>query len=195
MAELSENCREILDRFFARDESYQTIGAALDIPSGTIASRISRCLSRLREVFDGKKIRRLTRRVDGDPNDRLRRTTPRRAHQGPPARAHAWVEAAQELPLARGQLDDIVARAEADLAFRDALIANLEDALRLEGYEPDTIPLDELRRRTRALVRAEGEQREGPLLRSGPFQGGPGVLRPHVGNQVCFRQVCRRTLV
>jgi hypothetical protein len=57
------------------------------------------------------------------------------------------VEAAQELPLARGRLDDIVARAEADLAFRDALIANLEEALRLEGYEPDTIPLDELRRR------------------------------------------------
>jgi RNA polymerase sigma factor (sigma-70 family) len=54
MAELSENCREILDRFFARDESYQTIGAALDIPSGTIASRISRCLSRLREVFAGR---------------------------------------------------------------------------------------------------------------------------------------------
>lgn len=54
MAELSENCREILDRFFARDESYQMIGAALDIPSGTIASRISRCLSRLREVFEGR---------------------------------------------------------------------------------------------------------------------------------------------
>lgn len=59
----------------------------------------------------------------------------------------AWVEAAQELPLARGTLDDIVARAEADLAFRNALVADLEDALRLEGYEPETIPLDELRRR------------------------------------------------
>jgi RNA polymerase sigma factor (sigma-70 family) len=55
MAGLSENCREILDRFFARDESYQTIGTALGIPSGTIASRISRCLSRLREVFEGRK--------------------------------------------------------------------------------------------------------------------------------------------
>jgi hypothetical protein len=64
----------------------------------------------------------------------------------PPAPA-AWVEAAQEIPLVRGRLDDIVARAEADLAFRDALVANLEEALRLEGYEPDTIPLDELRRR------------------------------------------------
>jgi hypothetical protein len=64
----------------------------------------------------------------------------------PPA-PEAWVQAAQELPLARGRLDDIVARAEADLAFRDALIANLEEALRLEGYEPDAISLDELRRR------------------------------------------------
>jgi hypothetical protein len=64
----------------------------------------------------------------------------------PPA-PEAWVEAAQEIPLVRGRLDDIVARAEADLAFRDALVANLEEALRLEGYEPETIPLDELRRR------------------------------------------------
>jgi RNA polymerase sigma factor (sigma-70 family) len=54
MAELTENCREILDRFFARDESYQTIGIALEIPSGTIASRISRCLARLREIFEGR---------------------------------------------------------------------------------------------------------------------------------------------
>jgi DNA-directed RNA polymerase specialized sigma24 family protein len=54
MGELTENCQEILDRFFARDESYQTIGAALDIPSGTIASRISRCLARLREIFEGR---------------------------------------------------------------------------------------------------------------------------------------------
>jgi len=54
MAGLTENCREILDRFFARDESYQTIGAALEIPSGTIASRISRCLSRLREILEGR---------------------------------------------------------------------------------------------------------------------------------------------
>jgi RNA polymerase sigma-70 factor (ECF subfamily) len=54
MAEISENCREILDRFFARDESYHTIGAALEIPSGTIASRISRCLARLREILEGR---------------------------------------------------------------------------------------------------------------------------------------------
>ncbi|MDQ2982626.1 MAG: sigma-70 family RNA polymerase sigma factor [Actinomycetota bacterium] len=52
---LPEHCREILDRFFAQDESYRTIGAALDLPPGTIASRISRCLTRLREYFEGRK--------------------------------------------------------------------------------------------------------------------------------------------
>jgi RNA polymerase sigma-70 factor (ECF subfamily) len=51
---LPETCQEVLDRFFCRDESYRTIGAALDIPSGTIASRISRCLARLREALEGR---------------------------------------------------------------------------------------------------------------------------------------------
>jgi RNA polymerase sigma factor (sigma-70 family) len=55
LATLPEHCREILDRFFARDESYLAIGAALDIPAGTIASRISRCLAKLREHFEGRK--------------------------------------------------------------------------------------------------------------------------------------------
>ncbi len=54
LAETPEHCREILDRFFARDESYRTIGEALDLPSGTIASRISRCLAKLRELFEGR---------------------------------------------------------------------------------------------------------------------------------------------
>ena len=54
LAGLPEHCQEILDRFFARDESYQTIGEALDLPAGTIASRISRCLGKLREKFEGR---------------------------------------------------------------------------------------------------------------------------------------------
>jgi RNA polymerase sigma factor (sigma-70 family) len=54
LAAAPEHCREILDRFFARDESYKTIGEALELPSGTIASRISRCLARLREHFEGR---------------------------------------------------------------------------------------------------------------------------------------------
>ena len=54
MAELSENCQQILDRFFARDESYRTIGDTLGLPAGTIASRISRCLDKLRDTFEGR---------------------------------------------------------------------------------------------------------------------------------------------
>jgi RNA polymerase sigma factor (sigma-70 family) len=51
---LSENCQEILDRFFARDQSYKTIADELEIPSGTIASRIARCLGRLRDNLEGR---------------------------------------------------------------------------------------------------------------------------------------------
>jgi RNA polymerase sigma factor (sigma-70 family) len=54
LAETPGHCREILDRFFARDESYRTIGEALNLPSGTIASRISRCLGRLRLLLEGR---------------------------------------------------------------------------------------------------------------------------------------------
>jgi len=53
MAALPESCREILDRFFARDESYRTIAATLDLSQVTIASRISRCLAKLRAELTG----------------------------------------------------------------------------------------------------------------------------------------------
>ena len=64
----------------------------------------------------------------------------------PPA-PRGWVEAAQELPNARRGLDQIVERAEADAEFRARLIADLEQALAAEGFEPDARVLDELRRR------------------------------------------------
>jgi len=64
----------------------------------------------------------------------------------PPA-PEGWVRAAQELPRSRAELDDIVARAVADEGFRRALIDDLERALRDVGYEPDSLPLDELKRR------------------------------------------------
>ena len=64
----------------------------------------------------------------------------------PPA-PEAWVRAAQQLPFARSELDQIVARAEADAAFRRALIADLEATLASEGYEPERPLVDELRRR------------------------------------------------
>jgi hypothetical protein len=62
----------------------------------------------------------------------------------PPAPT-GWVQAAQELPSVRQSLDEIVARAEADLAFRTALVADLEAALAQEGYERDVRVVAELR--------------------------------------------------
>lgn len=58
----------------------------------------------------------------------------------------AWVRAAQELPGARRVFEEIVAHAERDLAFREALVASLEEALQREGYDPDTRILAELKR-------------------------------------------------
>ncbi len=54
MTSLPDSCQEVLDRFFARDESYRTISAELAIPAGTIASRISRCLAQLRQRLEGR---------------------------------------------------------------------------------------------------------------------------------------------
>jgi RNA polymerase sigma-70 factor (ECF subfamily) len=54
LTELPDHCQEMLDRFFARDESYRTISAELDLPMGTIASRIARCLTRLRDTLEGR---------------------------------------------------------------------------------------------------------------------------------------------
>jgi len=67
----------------------------------------------------------------------------------PPAPA-GWVRAAQELPFVRGELDEIVGRAEADAAFRERLIADLEGALAAEGYERDPAVLAALRVRLEA---------------------------------------------
>jgi hypothetical protein len=64
----------------------------------------------------------------------------------PPA-PEGWVRAAQELPLARAELDEIVARAEADAAFRARLVADLEAALEAEGYERDPVVVEALRAR------------------------------------------------
>jgi hypothetical protein len=47
-----------------------------------------------------------------------------------------WVEAAAQLPRLRAVLDDLVDRAKADAAFREALVADLEAALASEGIQP-----------------------------------------------------------
>jgi hypothetical protein len=51
-----------------------------------------------------------------------------------PAPPQGWVRAAQELPQARAEIDQIVARSETDAAFRARLVADLEAALEAEGY-------------------------------------------------------------
>jgi hypothetical protein len=73
-----------------------------------------------------------------DPYDETRLAELLRAL--PPA-PEGWVRAAQELPRVRRELDEIVARAEADARFRKQLIEDLEAALRAEGYEPDLLLL------------------------------------------------------
>lgn len=52
LTHLPEHQQQILDRFFARDESYKTIAEALGLPPGTIASRISRALAALRKELE-----------------------------------------------------------------------------------------------------------------------------------------------
>ena len=64
-----------------------------------------------------------------------------------PAPPQAWVKAAQEIPLARRGLDDIVERARADQAFREALIADLEQALEGAGFESDPALAEAVRER------------------------------------------------
>jgi len=52
LAELPEPYREVVERFFLRDQSYRTIADELGLAPGTIASRISRGLSMLRALFE-----------------------------------------------------------------------------------------------------------------------------------------------
>ena len=52
LARIGEPCGDMLDRFFARDQSYRTIGEELELPAGTIASRISRCLEKLKGAME-----------------------------------------------------------------------------------------------------------------------------------------------
>jgi hypothetical protein len=64
----------------------------------------------------------------------------------PPAPA-GWVTAAKELPAARAELDALVARAEEDAALREALVADLEDALRIAGIDVHPAVVEHLRKR------------------------------------------------
>jgi hypothetical protein len=64
-----------------------------------------------------------------------------------PCPPEAWIRAAQELPAARAALDGLVARAEADVRVREEILADLEAALRREGFEPSRQNVAALRAR------------------------------------------------
>ena len=64
----------------------------------------------------------------------------------PPAPT-GWVSAAQEMPLARAQLDALVERAEADAAYRASVVSDLEVAIRAAGVEPRPAVVEHLRKR------------------------------------------------
>ena len=64
----------------------------------------------------------------------------------PPA-PEGWVKAAQELPQARREIDEIATRAQEDAEFRAAVTADLEAALEQAGYDVDPSLLPELRER------------------------------------------------
>ena len=52
LEELPDPFAEVLRRFFLEDQSYRAIGETLGMPAGTIASRISRGLTMLRELLE-----------------------------------------------------------------------------------------------------------------------------------------------
>jgi hypothetical protein len=70
----------------------------------------------------------------------------------PPAPA-GWVQAAQEMPEARRQLDEIVELARADADFRARVVEDLEAALAAAGYTPEPALLDAVRARLPELER------------------------------------------
>jgi hypothetical protein len=67
----------------------------------------------------------------------------------PPA-PEGWTRAAQELPWARQEIEEIAARVEADKDFRAAVTADLEAALAAAGYELDPVLLPVLKSRISA---------------------------------------------
>jgi hypothetical protein len=68
----------------------------------------------------------------------------------PPA-PEGWVQAATELPSAREAIDRLVADAVADTEARQAMLADLERALREAGVEPRPPLVEGLRARLDAL--------------------------------------------
>ena len=54
MKNLSPDCREVIKRRYFQDLSYKEICTELDLPLGTVCSRLKRCLTRLKEIYNKK---------------------------------------------------------------------------------------------------------------------------------------------
>ncbi|MCP4713728.1 MAG: sigma-70 family RNA polymerase sigma factor [Deltaproteobacteria bacterium] len=52
LGEMDEACRKLLRRKYYDNESYEEIGRRFKIPRGTVSSRLSRCLLKLRKLCD-----------------------------------------------------------------------------------------------------------------------------------------------
>jgi DNA-binding transcriptional regulator YdaS (Cro superfamily) len=63
----------------------------------------------------------------------------------------SWIQAAVELPSARAAIDELIARATADQQLRQAILADLEEALRGAGVEPRPELQESLRARLSGL--------------------------------------------
>lgn len=61
------------------------------------------------------------------------------------------VEAAQQLPKVRRELDDLLRLAEVDAEFRAKLVADLESTLTEAGIEPTRRLVEEVRTRMRSF--------------------------------------------
>ena len=141
---LSGDCHEILDRFFARDESYRTIGEALDLPPGRSRAgspaALASYVSNSREENPAP-----TRLEDRERHIRIRRRAPRRASERP-APCSRWVGsgcAGASVGTARHRRDRRARPRRLRVPVR--LVADLETALAAAGYEPTDELVDAVR--------------------------------------------------
>ncbi len=68
-----------------------------------------------------------------------------------PPPPEGWVEAATELPRARSAIDRLIVLAQRDRKMREAILADLEQALRGVGVEPRPPLMESLRSRLSEL--------------------------------------------
>ena len=145
LAELPDHCQEMLDRFFARDESYRTISSELDDPSGNDREPHRALPRQAPRQARGKKppapaglatsdaaVRR------GRLGELLRLLRPRRT---------GWVRAAQELAARAARSTRSSRELRRTPSCAKALVADLEAALDAGGDRARPRLVEELTRR------------------------------------------------